>query len=146
MIKVLASVVAIKKAIKGNKNALAIAIAAGDINRQLERLIYPDFLYEVPLQWLQQYPRYMRAIELRLEKVTTQIQKDKVWTAEIEALQLRWDQRLEKEGTTLVMANAALQHYRWMLEEYRVSLFAQSLKTCMPVSEKRLNKAWQEAK
>jgi len=145
LVDTLASVVAIKKAIKSNKNALAIAIAAGDINKQLQQLIYKGFLFETPANWFQQYPRYLKAMLLRLEKAPSQIQKDKVWTLEMESLSERWYTRLEKEGHALVLGKPALLQYRWMLEEYRVSLFAQSLRTLMPVSAKRLNKLWQES-
>jgi len=93
---------------------------------------------------LQQYPRYLKAISLRLEKAPSQIQKDKIWTAEVDSLWEPWQQRLEKEGEAAVYANDQLVQYRWMLEEYRVSLFAQSLKTLMPVSEKRLKKLWSD--
>lgn len=145
VVTILAEVVAIKKNIKSNKNALAIATAAADINQQLQRLIYPGFLFRTPLQWLQQYPRYLKAISLRLEKAPAQIQKDKLWTAEVDSLWQPWQQRLEKDGEAAVTANDNLVLYRWMLEEYRVSLFAQTLKTLMPVSEKRLKKLWSEA-
>ena len=145
LINVLAQVVAIKKAIKGNKNALAIAIAAGDINKQLQQLIYKGFIFETPANWYQQYPRYLKGMLLRLDKAPSQMQKDKVWTLEIASLSERWFTRLEKDGQALVLGKPKLLQYRWMLEEYRVSLFAQSLKTLMPVSAKRLNKLWQEA-
>lgn len=145
MVEVLSQVVAIKKSIKGSKNALAIAVAAGDINQQLQQLIYPHFLFQTPAKWLQQYPRYLKAIALRLEKAPSQIQKDKIWTSEVEALWAQWQQRLDKEGEAVIAANDKLLSYRWLLEEYRVSLFAQSLKTLMPVSDKRLKKLWAEA-
>ncbi len=144
LLQVLASVVAIRKAIKSSKNALAIATAAGDINVQLQRLLYPGFLYATPLQRLQQYPRYLKAIELRLEKAPSQIQRDKMWTAELEQLWQPWLERQQKEGELLFAANERAQEYRWMLEEYRVSLFAQTLKTIAPVSDKRLKKLWSE--
>jgi len=145
MVEILSQVVAIKKAIKGNKNALAIAVAAGDINQQLQQLIYPHFLFQTPAKWLQQYPRYLKAIALRLDKVPSQIQKDKIWTSEMDALWIQWQQRLDKDGDAVIAGNDKLVSYRWMLEEYRVSLFAQSLKTLMPVSDKRLKKLWAEA-
>ncbi|BFM15230.1 ATP-dependent RNA helicase HrpA [Maricurvus nonylphenolicus] len=141
----LTQVVAIKKTIKSSKNALAIALAATDINCQLEQLFYPGFLYATSMQWLRQYPRYLKAITLRLDKVASQIQKDKIWMTELDEFWLKWEQNLEKQGPALVASNPELQQFRWMLEEYRVSLFAQSLKTLMPVSAKRLNKQWQLA-
>lgn len=144
LVQILKQVVAIKKSIKSNKNALAIALAAGDIQQQLDRLIYPDFIYQTPLQWLQQYPRFLKAIEVRLEKVAGQVQKDKIWTSEIESLWEALQERIDKEGEAKIAFNDKLQNYRWMLEEYRVSLFAQTLKTSMPVSAKRLQKLWQD--
>ncbi|NHN36772.1 ATP-dependent RNA helicase HrpA [Pseudomaricurvus alcaniphilus] len=144
LLEVLVQVVAIKKTIKGSKNALAIAVAAGDIQQQLQRLIYPGFMHRTPSRWLEQYPRYLAAIQQRLDKAVMQMQKDKLWSAEVDELWQPWQQRLEKDGEAAVMSNEGLQEYRWMLEEYRVSLFAQSLKTLMPVSAKRLRKLWQE--
>ncbi len=144
LLDILTQVVAIKKSIKTTKNALAIATAAGDINTQLERLLFPGFIQATPMLWLQQYPRYLKAILLRLEKVPSQIQKDKIWSAEIDALWQPWLERFSKEGEAAVAQNSKAIEYRWMLEEYRVSLFAQSLKTLVPASAKRLKKLWGE--
>ena len=141
----LATIVAIKKSIKTSKNALAIATAAGDINQQITRLMYPGFMYQTPIYWLRQFPRYMKAIEQRLEKAPQQLQKDKLWTHELDDLWQQWQNAIEREGLELVMSNAKRVEYRWMLEEYRVSIFAQNLKTVKPVSEKRLKKLWQES-
>jgi ATP-dependent helicase HrpA len=64
---------------------------------------------------------------------------------ELDEFWMKWEQNLEKQGPALVASNPEWQQFRWMLEEYRVSLFAQNLKTLMPVSAKRLNKQWQLA-
>jgi ATP-dependent helicase HrpA len=144
LVNVLSQVVTIKKTIKSSKNALAIAVAAGDINQQLQRLIYPGFLLQTPTQWLQQYPRYLKAMLVRLEKAPAQMQKDKIHTAEVASLWQRYQERLDKEGVAQLADNENFHLYRWLLEELRVSLFAQTLKTLQPVSEKRLNKLWQE--
>jgi ATP-dependent RNA helicase HrpA len=145
LVESLKAVVGIKKDIKSSKNALAIALAATDIQHQLEQLFYAGFLFATPIQWLRQYPRYLKAINLRLEKVAGQIQKDKIWMTELDEFWQKWQQQLDKQGPALVAANDELQQFRWMLEEYRVSLFAQNLKTQMPVSAKRLGKQWQSA-
>ncbi|GAA5315265.1 MAG: ATP-dependent RNA helicase HrpA [Candidatus Pelagadaptatus aseana] len=145
LVDALTQIVAIKKAIKTNKNALAIATAAGDINQQLSQLVYPGFLFQVPRQWLQQYNRYLKAMQMRLEKVASQIQKDKIWTSEVNELWDKWYNLSEKMGEAEVWSKPELIEYRWMLEEYRVSLFAQTLKTVKPVSAKRLQKLWSEA-
>lgn len=141
----LSTIVAIKKAIKSSKNALAIATAAGDINQQIGRLLYPGFLYQTPRYWLQQYPRYMKAMQQRLEKAPQQLQKDKLSSHEMEELWSVWQNCVEREGLEQVLGNPQKVEYRWMLEEYRVSVFAQNLKTVKPVSEKRLKKLWQES-
>ena len=108
-------------------------------------MFYPG-LVDTPPNWLRQYPRYLKAIEQRLEKVAGQIQKDKIWMSELEEHWARWQQACDKQGVAAVTANPELIRYRWMLEEYRVSLFAQNLKTQMPVSAKRLHKQWQLAR
>lgn len=140
----LAQVVDIRKTIKAHKNPLALALAAKDINQQLIRLFYPGFLLATPLEWLREYPRYLRAISQRLEKVDGQIQRDKLWTAELDELWQRWQDYRSKQGEAMVAETPGLVEYRWLIEEYRVSLFAQTLKTRMPVSAKRLQKLWLE--
>jgi len=141
LLEALAKMVAVKQALKKNKNAFALAFTVGDINQQLSELIYPGFLFSTPLQWLQQYPRYFKAIEVRLEKAPLQVQKDKVQLAEISPHLERLKELVARDGE-LAWNNEALVQYRWLLEEFRVSLFAQSVKTLMPVSGKRLNKQW----
>ena len=97
----------------------------------------------MPAQCLQEYPRYLKGIEQRLDKLGSQLQKDRVWTLELTGYQQQYRDRLDKhqkEGKY----DPALQLYRWMLEEYRVSLFAQQLGTKMPVSDKRLSRQWAE--
>ena len=122
---------------------LAHAIAMNDIRSQLEHLVFKGFVRQVPPQWLSQYPRYLAAIAQRLEKLPGQVQRDRVWTDELQTYWQRYlglHQRFQVEGRQ----DERLQDWRWMLEEYRVSLFAQQLGTRMPVSVKRLNKLWQE--
>jgi ATP-dependent helicase HrpA len=136
-------VVQIKNQAKKTKNPLALAHALPDIEQQIAGLFYPGCLYDTPKQWLQQYPRYLKSIQLRLDKAAMQLQKDRTWTAELQALQERYAQKLASDGAIACSLNTNLQNYRWMLEELRVSLFAQSLGTSVPVSVKRLNKQWQ---
>ena len=143
LVAALGHVVAIKKAIKQAKNPLIIAYAVGDIQQQMQRLFYKGMIYRTPVKWLQQYPRYMKAIAVRLEKVPAQVNKDRALIAELEPLQGRLDDRIEQLGAAEAALNQGLQEYRWMLEELRISFFAQTLKTVMPVSAKRLNKQWE---
>lgn len=139
----LVQVVGIKKHIKQAKNPLALAYAAGDIQQQLGSLFYPGFLYDIQGDWLQHYPRYLKAIAARLEKVPSQVNKDRACIAELQSLWQRLQDKRHQEGDAAYFASDALQQYRWMIEELRVSLFAQTLKTAMPVSAKRLNKQWE---
>ena len=120
---------------------LAWAHAHRDIKQQLQQLFFDQSLRQVDSEWLNEYPRYLSAIEHRLEKIGGQINKDRAAVAEINA---HWDQYLSRAGKQpLWQQPVELRTYRWMIEEYRVSLFAQSVGTRMPVSAKRLNKLWQ---
>lgn len=144
-IDVLAQIVEIKKKIKSSPNPLIIALAANDIQKQLDGLVYPGFLLETPLNWLRQYARYLRAIVIRLEKIGQNPNRDSAWIRELDSLWQQHEDRLAREGVWSYLANKEWQQYRWMLEELRVSYFAQSLKTLMPVSEKRLKKQWESS-
>ncbi|HTN29555.1 MAG TPA: ATP-dependent RNA helicase HrpA [Pseudomonas sp.] len=131
---------ALQKRFKGRID-LAQAVALNDIKAQLGNLVYPGFVRETPVEWLREYPRYLKAIEQRLDKVGAQLQRDRVWSGELAGYWEQYQARLKKhqqEGKR----DPELMAYRWMLEEYRVSLFAQQLGTRMPVSDKRLGKQW----
>jgi len=133
----------IKKAIKSHKAPLVIALAAGDINAQLNALIYPGFLRKTSLEYLMHYPRYLRGIMIRLEKVGQNVNRDTAYTQILQNyLQLHLS-RLASEGEWSYAQNSQWQRFRWMIEELRVSFFAQTLKTQIPVSEKRIKKQWE---
>jgi len=133
----------VKKNIKQQKNALALAFALSDIQEQLKQLFYMGLVYKTPDEWLRQYPRYLRAIQLRLEKAVLNPQKDKLALLEIQPYWQRLQEYIEKEGAFVMTQNSALIEYRWWIEELRVSLFAQTLKTQIPISPKRLDKQWE---
>lgn len=143
LIKALAQLVPLRKQIKQQKN-LAVAMAVGDVNRQLSSLFYRGFLFHTPLEWLRQYGRYLKGIELRLEKAALDPNRDRRLTAECQEAEEPYQAAASKSEPLLLAGDPALVQYRWMLEEFRVSLFAQSLKTLMPVSIKRLRKLWSE--
>jgi len=107
-----------------------------DIGKQLEHLIAPDFLETVPFHWLKQYPRYFKAIEYRMDKLQGNLERDRAAIEEITGLSQRFYDSSQQEP---------FEKYRWMLEEYRVSLFAQPIGTTIPVSAKRLDKEWQRS-
>jgi len=115
--------------------------ACADMRRQLANLVCPGFLVQVPYARLQEYPRYLRAMARRLEKIASWPERDAKWTAEIARLTKQYDDRLAKHRKAGV-DDPHLAEFRWQLEELRVSLFAQELKTPAPVSVKRLEKLW----
>ena len=130
----------LQKRFKG-KIDLAQAMALNDIKQQLANLVYAGFVRETPGEWLKEIPRYLKAIEQRLDKVGAQVQRDRVWTGELTGYWEQYQARAAKHAQE-GKRDAQLTLYRWMLEEYRVSLFAQQLGTKMAVSDKRLNKQW----
>ncbi len=132
----------LQKRFKG-KIDLAQAVALNDIKAQLGNLVYPGFVRETPAEWLKEYPRYLKAIEQRFEKIGAQLQRDRVWSGELAGYWEQYQARQKKhlqEGKR----DSELSLYRWMLEEYRVSLWAQQLGTKMAVSDKRLSKQWSQ--
>lgn len=144
MAESLSKVLAIKKQMKTNKNALLLAFTFADVQHQLANLFAPGFLCATPWRWLQHYPRYLEAILLRLEKAPQNPQRDRVHCGNLESHWQRHKDLLQKNGVADYAACEVWQDYRWMIEELRVSLFAQTLKTQMPVSDKRLNNQWQK--
>jgi ATP-dependent helicase HrpA len=114
---------------------------ADDIGAQLQRLCHRRFVAQTDWAALQHVPRYLKAVVLRLDKQRTDPSRDAMRLAELRPLEQRWLRRLvELKGSQ----HARLDEYRWLLEELRVSLFAQELRTPQPVSVKRLDKAWQQ--
>lgn len=110
-----------------------------DILGQLQSLMSRLFLLQTSWQQLQHYPRYLKAIVMRLDKVKADPARDESRMAEIRGLEQRYKRRV---GELLGRIDPRLQDFRWMLEELRVSLFAQELRTPYPVSVKRLEKTW----
>ncbi|MCY1347130.1 RNA helicase HrpA [compost metagenome] len=132
----------LQKRFKG-KIDLAQAMALNDIKQQLANLVYPGFVRETPGEWLKELPRYLKAIDQRLDKVGAQVQRDRVWTGELTAAWEQYKARAAKHAQE-GKRDPELVLYRWMLEEYRVSLFAQQLGTKVPASDKRLAKQWSQ--
>jgi len=114
-----------------------------EIKTQVERLVYRGFLCATPSRWLPHLPRFLEAIEIRLQRAQFQYQKDRVKAAEISPY---WQRYRDQPGNGNVAdqrdheENPELENYRWMLEELMVSTFAQELRTSIPVSFKRLDK------
>lgn len=114
-----------------------------EIEQQLAQLLPRRFLSATPWECLQYLPRYLKAMRLRLEKYPNAMERDARHSQAILALWQRWQARMETSRDTDA-PTPQLQDFRWLLEELRVSLFAQELKTPFPVSVKRLEKIWSE--
>jgi ATP-dependent helicase HrpA len=122
-----------------------LARPAVDIRAQLARLVYKGFFSATPWEKLHELPRYLKAMEVRLEKYGANPERDAKHTASIAQLTKRLDERVEVQRAAGV-TDPRLDEFRWHLEELRVSLFAQELKTPYPVSYKRLEKIWNALK
>ena len=115
--------------------------AAADAAQQLQRLVPKRFLTATPYGQLQHFPRYLKAITARLEKWRSDPIRDAAKMQELKPQEQRyWRLVAERKGAT----DVRMQEFRWLLEELRVSFFAQELRTPQPVSIKRLEKVWQQ--
>jgi ATP-dependent helicase HrpA len=122
--------------IKDTKNA---PDATADCAQQLQRLCPKRFLVQTPWPQLQHFARYLKAITLRLEKYRADPTRDATRLTELRPQEQRyWRLVAERKGAV----DARMQELRWLLEELRVSFFAQELRTPQPVSVKRLEKVW----
>ncbi len=123
------------------KDARAPKEAADDITAQLQRLLPKQFVAATPWAQLQHLPRYLKAISGRLDKLRADPARDAKLLSELRPLEQRYLRRVvEMKGS----ADARLTDFRWQMEELRVSLFAQELRTPQPVSVKRLEKVWSQ--
>ncbi len=111
--------------------------AGADVREQLQYLIYPGFVSATPEEWLKHLPRYLKAISLRLERLARDPAKDRERSVRVAALWRPCRARLDAGERT-----GELLRFRFLLEEFRVSLFAQELGTAVPVSEARLARQW----
>jgi ATP-dependent helicase HrpA len=113
--------------------------ATQDATQQLQRLVGKRFLAETPWLALQHYARYLKAVTLRLDKLRADPARDAQRLADLKPQEQRyWRLVAERKGAV----DARMLEFRWLLEELRVSLFAQELRTPQPVSVKRLDKVW----
>ncbi len=138
--KVFGASTRINKDLKNTKS-LAMFAAVTDIRSQLEQLIYPGFIAATGAANLMRLPRYVQGVEKRLEKLRGgAVTRDSQALLVIQKLEDEYDAALERvpDGARVP---AALAQVKWMLEEMRISLFAQELGTAYSVSEKRIRKA-----
>ncbi|GMV56723.1 MAG: ATP-dependent helicase [Betaproteobacteria bacterium] len=118
----------------------AFGEAVRDIDQQLRGLFAEGFLVEHGYEHVQHYARYLRAMAERLDKLARDPARDARLMAQWQALARPW----ERACAELTVADASLVRFRWMLEELRVHLFAQALRTPYPVSAKRLGEFWEK--
>ena len=116
--------------------------AQKDEQQHLASLIYPGFIRSTPWERWQHLSRYLRAILKRFDKLPAAGERDPRFAAQIHSFEKRYQERLAKHRKAGVH-DPLLEEFRWHLEELRVSLFAQELKTPYPVSAKRLEKFWE---
>ena len=122
------------KKLQGIKSA-----ATTDMQTQLQTLVGKRFILDTPYSQLVHFPRYLKAMTVRMDKMRTDPSRDG-------RLMQEWNEAASgwlRSSSQAKSSDIKLQEYRWMLEELRVSLFAQELKTPMPVSVKRLQKVWE---
>ncbi|SOB75192.1 ATP-dependent helicase HrpA [Marinobacter sp. LV10R510-11A] len=131
----------IAKKLKGKIN-LALANSMADLKFQMQNLVYPGFLVETPSQWLAEFGRYFEAALARMEKMAREMGREREFLHAMEPLWARYASKREEQQRQGVR-DPELVLYRWMLEEFRVSFFAQQLGTAMTVSAKRLHKQWE---
>ena len=120
----------------------ALPQPAADIDAQCAALVSRRFVADLPFERLQQLPRYLKAASLRIDKLRADPARDARLMAEWKALAVPFERESSARARSGV-ADPQLEEFRWLLEELRVALFAQELRTRMPVSVKRLQKIWE---
>jgi ATP-dependent helicase HrpA len=140
LVTVMARFDAIRKRLHGSV-PLAYAHALTDMRSQLDALVYPGFIRQTPTHRLQEFPRYLSALERRMDRLDREPSRD---APGLNAIRPWWERYLERaeRQRRKGLDDPALEQFRWLLEEYRVSLFAQELGTAEKVSDKRLRDAW----
>lgn len=134
----------VAKHLKGKIN-LALANSMADLKFQLENLVYPGFLVATPPEWLARFGVYFRACLVRLEKMPREMGREREFLHTIESLWARYATKRDEQQRQGIR-DPELVRYRWMLEEFRVSFFAQQLGTAMTVSVKRLDRQWEKTR
>lgn len=126
----------------GKIGNVRVSRVKNELTEQLEHLIYAGFLSQTPWQKLLQFPRYIKGMSVRIEKFANNPGRDESNSRDVNAMWQQYVQRLEKHRAVGV-TDEHLNEFRWQIEELRISLFAQELKTPYPVSVKRLQKLWE---
>ena len=114
---------------------------AADMQAQLQGLVHKRFIAETEYSQLAHFPRYLKAMNVRLEKMRQNASRDAQLMAEWQTAAAQFQRTIKNQP--LKNLDPRMIEFRWMLEELRVSMFAQELRTPMPVSSKRLQKVWE---
>jgi ATP-dependent helicase HrpA len=143
VVRVLASWRDLDKALTGSVD-MTMLPALADMKAQVGRLVQRGFVGEAGVTWLRHYPRYLAAVAERRTRLPGDVARDRQLMDQVAGLQEAYLHRLEAlpDGR---LPSAELRRVGWMLEEYRVSLWAQSLGTSFPVSDTRIRKALDQA-
>ena len=120
--------------------AKSFAAAYADMQQQMQALVGKRFVIDTPYVQLQHFPRYLKGIALRIDKLKADPARDARQFADMQPLLQQYQRAHSSRGG---VADPRLVELRWLLEELRISLFAQELRTPMPVSVKRLHKVWE---
>jgi ATP-dependent helicase HrpA len=115
-----------------------------DLDQQVGQLVYKNCFSQTPWEQLQHIPRYLKALRLRIEKQPANPERDGKNAASVGLIWQRWQDKINALNQAQLDIPQSLFDFRWLIEELRVSLFAQELKTPFPVSIKRLEKTWQD--
>lgn len=139
---ILTQVFAINKRLKGRVD-ISVAFALSDIKAQLGQLVFPGFVTSHGWKRLADIPRYLSAIEKRMEKLAIDPNRDRAQMSRVENVIQQWQQWLGKLSEKQKQQEE-VQNIRWMIEELRVSLFAQQIGTPYPISDKRILQAMEQ--
>jgi ATP-dependent helicase HrpA len=136
---VLATAYEVEQRLGGTRDP-ALVPALADIRAQLKGLVHPGFVTEAGWRQLHHLPRYLRAIAYRLDRLPGTLGRDRQLMAQVHEIEREY-RELRADLPAGGPADEPLREIRWMIEELRVNLFAQSLGTAYPVSDKRIYKA-----
>ena len=141
--EILSEATALKKAIK-KATSLTTMHAVSDVKGQMENLVYPGFVAQTGYDQLVHIPRYLKAAQVRLTKLGPNLHRDNQLMLTVQDLEDSYDNAVKSLPAGTIVPDA-LRRVNWMIEELRVSFFAQELGTAYTVSEKRIAKAQREA-
>lgn len=132
----------INKKLKG-KVTLALVQSHGDIKNHLNQLVYKGFVSKTGVGRLDDLHRYLRAIERRLEKIAIDPNQDRLRMIDVEKAEEMYQALVKKQRKDIPLSRQVLD-IQWMIEEFKVSLYAQNIGTAMPISLKRIKNAVSE--